>query len=163
VKRLVRKIERIAARKGDGYQERLKPLYRDLLDLAGTILARADTLRKEVQKNGTGGPETLALIKDLETFLQRTRQVCGITRRRVLEDETIPNKEKLFSIFETHTQLYMRGKAGQPMQFGRQVLIYEDGVGFITHYHILPLLGKLLIAQEAPDYQAAHSRRKRAA
>ena len=138
VKRLVRKIERIAARKGNGYQERLKPLYRDLLALAGTILTRADTLRKEVQKNGTGGPETLALIKELETFLQRTRQVCGITRRRVLEDETIPNKEKLFSIFETHTQLYMRGKAGQPMQFGRQVLIYEDGVGFITHYHILP-------------------------
>jgi len=138
VKKLARKIERIAARKGDGYQERLKPFYRELLALAGMILARADTLREEVQKNGTGGPETLALDKDLETFLQRTRQVCGTARRRVLEGETIPNQEKLFSIFETHTQLYKRGKAGQPMQFGRQVLVYEDGVGFITHYHILP-------------------------
>jgi hypothetical protein len=52
--------------------------------------------------------------------------------------ETIPNHEKLFSIFETHTQLYKRGKAGQPMQFGRLVLVYEDGAGFITHYCILP-------------------------
>ena len=56
----------------------------------------------------------------------------------MLEGETIPNREKLFSIFETHTQLYKRGKAGQPMQFGRLVLVYEDGAGFITHYYILP-------------------------
>ena len=56
----------------------------------------------------------------------------------MLEGETIPNSEKLFSIFETHTQLYKRGKAGEPMQFGRLTLVYEDGAGFITHYHILP-------------------------
>jgi hypothetical protein len=26
--------------------------------------------------------------------------------------ETVPNEDKLFSIFEPHTQLYHRGKAG---------------------------------------------------
>jgi hypothetical protein len=56
----------------------------------------------------------------------------------VLEGETIPNHEKLFSIFETHTQLYKRGKAREPMQFGRLVLVFEDGAGFITHHHLLP-------------------------
>jgi len=44
----------------------------------------------------------------------------------------------LFSIFETHTQLYKRGKAAEPVQFGRQVLVYEDGAGFITHAYLLP-------------------------
>ena len=34
--------------------------------------------------------------------------------------------------------MYKRGKAGEPMQFGRLVLLYEDGAGFITHYYILP-------------------------
>ena len=58
-------------------------------------------------------------------------------RRRVLLGETVPNCDKLFSMFETHTQLYRRGKAGQPNQFGRLVLIYEDGAGFISHYHLL--------------------------
>jgi transposase, IS5 family len=48
-----------------------------------------------------------------------------------------PHREKLFSIFEPHTQMYKRGKAGQPMQFGRLVLLCEDGAGFITHYYIL--------------------------
>jgi hypothetical protein len=103
------------------------------------LLTRADTLRETVRKYGTfTSAETLALDKELETFVQRTRQVCELARRRVLEGETIPNNEKLFSIFETHTQLYKRGKAGEPMQFGRLTLVYEDGAGFITHYYVLP-------------------------
>jgi hypothetical protein len=138
-KRRVREIERIAARKRNGYQERLQKPYRELLAVAEMLLTRADTLRETVRKYGTfSSAETLALDKELETFVQRTRQVCGLARRRVLEGETIPNHEKLFSIFETHTQLYKRGKAGEPIQFGRLALVYEDGAGFITHYYLLP-------------------------
>jgi transposase, IS5 family len=138
-RKLVREIERIAARKGNGYQERMKRPYRELLKVAEMLLTRADTLRETVRKYGTGGGmEALAVDQDLETFLQRTRQVCNLARRRVLEGETIPHHEKLFSIFETHTQLYKRGKAGEPVQFGRLVLVFEDGAGFITHHHLLP-------------------------
>jgi len=137
-RRLRRKIERIGARKGNDYQGRLKTLYRQLLELAGMVCTRADGLRETLQERGSADAETLALDHELETFLQRTRHVCGTARRRVLCGETIPNREKLFSIFETHTQLYMRGKAGHPMQWGRLVLVYEDGAGFITHYSILP-------------------------
>jgi IS5 family transposase len=137
-RRLVRAIERLAARKGSGC-EALKQPYRELLELADMVLTRAETLRETVRKYGRGGnAETLALDKDLETFIQRTRQVCNLARRRVLAGETIPNQEKLFSVFETHTQLYKRGKAGEPLQFGRLVLIFEDGAGFISHHHLLP-------------------------
>ena len=138
-RRLVRKIDRIAARKGNDYQQRMKKPYRELLEVAEMLLTRADTLRETVQKYGTfTSAETLALDKELETFVRRTRQVCEVARRRVLEGEIIPNGEKLFSIFETHTQLYKRGKAGEPVQFGRLTLVYEDGAGFITHYYVLP-------------------------
>src|SRR5271157_3852147 len=126
-RRLVRKIERIAGRKGNDCQERMKKPYRELLEVAEMLLTRADTLRRIVQEYGTfSSPETMALDKELETFIGRTRQVCGLARRRVLEGQTIPNEEKLFSIFETHTQLYKRGKAGEPIQFGRLTLVYED-------------------------------------
>ncbi len=52
-------------------------------------------------------------------------------------EKDVPNSDKLFSIFEAHTQLYKRGKAGEPIQFGRLVLIYEDAAGFITHHEVL--------------------------
>jgi transposase, IS5 family len=137
-RKLVRKINRLAARKRKGYQEWMKQPYRELLEVAERLLTRAETLRETVRKYGTGGgAEALALDKDLKTFLQRTRHVCGLARRRVLQGETIPHHEKLFSIFETHTQLYQRGKSAEPRQFGRLVLVFEDGAGFITHYHLL--------------------------
>jgi transposase, IS5 family len=80
---------------------------------------------------------TVGIIEKMQVFIGRTEQVCRTTRRRVLHGETVPNAEKLFGIFEPHTQLYRRGKAGEPNQYGRLVLFYEDGAGFITHHHVL--------------------------
>jgi hypothetical protein len=129
IKKLSRQIERIASRKGPNYQERLQQPYRELLRLANKILTRARALAARCDPAGAA---------ELCQFIQRTEQVCGTARRRVLEGETVPNSDKLFSIFEPHTQLYKRGKAGEPIQFGRLLLLYEDAAGFITHHHVLP-------------------------
>jgi len=137
IKRLTRQMDRIAARKGNGYQERLKVLYRELLGEAQRIMLRADELRKKAKKRAATA-EILALDAELGVFLERTRRVCDTARRRVLLGEDVPNRDKLFSVFEPHTQLYKRGKAGEPVQFGRQILVYEDGAGFIAHIYILP-------------------------
>ncbi len=135
IKGLARKIERIASRKKPGYQEELKAPYRELLAMAESILNRAEKLQEVA---GAATAEPAALATQLAVFVERTRQVCGTAYRRVILDEKVANNEKLFSIFETHTQLYKRGKASQPIQFGRLVLVYEDGAGFVTHHHVLP-------------------------
>jgi len=127
-KKLCRCIERIAARKGPQYEKRLKAEYRKLLKMAGNIIRRARALCVQV------APEYRS---EIEVFIGRTEQVCNTARRRVLRGQTVPNSEKLFSIFEAHTQLYKRGKAGEPIQFGRLVLVYEDAAGFITHHRVL--------------------------
>ena len=137
-KRLARQIDRIAARKGHGYQQRLKKLYRELLGLADRVVSPAEELCKCVQKRVKADYEVLALEGEIQVFLERTRHVCNTARRRVLQGETVANSEKIFSIFETHTQLYMRGKPAEPVQFGRQILVYEDGTGFVTHAYLLP-------------------------
>jgi hypothetical protein len=138
VKNLTRQIDRVAARKGNGYQQRLQRLYHELLGMTETILTRADRLRESLKKKRKVSGEVLSLDAQLKVFLERTRHVCGTARRRVLQGETIPNHEKLFSIFETHTQLYKRGKAAEPIQFGRLVFVCEDGAGFISHVYIMP-------------------------
>jgi hypothetical protein len=138
VKRLARQIDRIAARKGTGYQQRIEVLYRELLGLADTVLTRADKLQEKLKTRGKVSGEVLTLDTQLRGFMEQTRHVCGTARRRLLQGENVPNNEKLFSIFETHTQLYKRGKAARPVQFGRQVLVYEDDAGFITHAYLMP-------------------------
>jgi IS5 family transposase len=137
VKRLAREIDRLSARKGPGYQVRLQGLYKELLDLAATLLDRAEQLRGRSAQDGMD-LQVLACDLELQRFIALTRQVCGTARARVLEGQSVPNSQKLFSVFETYTQLYKRGKAGQPVQFGRQVLVFEDGAGFILQAYLMP-------------------------
>lgn len=152
IKHLARDIDRIAAKKGPKYAERLTTKYRDLLRLSGQLTQRAQALMTKAESQG--GDATT--IEELRKYLGLTERVRDTARRRVLWGETVPNADKLFSLFETHTQLYKRGKAGEPVQFGRLVLTIEDAVGFIVQHEVLPrdatdktvLLEQMRIAQK---------------
>jgi transposase, IS5 family len=135
IKKLARNIDRIGSRKGAKYQERLQSEYTRLLDLSSKIVRRAQRLLLAAETGKQ--PALTASVEQLRGFIERTERVCNIARRRVLDGETVPNEEKLFSIFEPHTQLYKRGKAGEPVQFGRMALVYEDSAGFISHSYVL--------------------------
>jgi hypothetical protein len=93
----------------------------------------ADNENADSENAGSG----LLELTTLETFLARTQQVREVARRRVINGEKVLNDEKLFSLFEPHTQLYKRGKAGEPVQFGRLVLVFEDAAGFLTQHRLL--------------------------
>jgi len=64
-------------------------------------------------------------------------RVISQTRRRVLDGEQVPTGEKLYSIFETHTDLIKRGKVLRPVEFGHKVFLAESGRGLITQYRVL--------------------------
>lgn len=137
IKRTVREIARIAAKKGPNYKRRLEKSYRKLLKLARQIVARARELCDELGLPAASSADVFSSANTLQAFIARTERVMDTARRRVLAGEAVPNSEKLFSVFEPHTQLYKRGKVGEPIQFGRLLLVYEDAVGFITHFHLL--------------------------
>jgi len=137
VLKLSRHIERIAARKGPNYEARLKKPYRYLLKISGKILRKARCLCEELEALD-GGVVLICQVQEIRTFMERTNHVRRTARRRVLNGEKVPNEDKLFSIFEPHTQLYKRGKASEPKQFGRLFLVFEDTVGFVVHHHLLP-------------------------
>jgi transposase, IS5 family len=137
IKHSARNIQRISSRKGPHYHKRLKRQYRTLLGRTRKILRRARCLCDELQGQPLSNSVALQISR-LKTLIERTDQVCDTAHRRVIKGETVANEDKVFSLFEPHTQLYKRGKAGEPVQFGRLVLIYEDAAGFITHHHVLP-------------------------
>ena len=130
-KKLNRQINRIAAKKGPNYKTRIKPLYRELLQKTALLTQRA---RELCMVAGQLAPALTDIFgsNTLQALIVRTERVADTARRRVIEGETVPNCDKLFSIFEPHTQLYKRGKAGKPIQFGRQVLVFEDAAGFLV-------------------------------
>ena len=64
------------------------------------------------------------------------RQIDQI-RRRVILGEAIPHEEKVFSIFEPHTEWISKGKAGVPVELGVKVCILEDQHQFILHHQVM--------------------------
>jgi transposase, IS5 family len=55
----------------------------------------------------------------------------------VVPGQQVPASEKILSLFESHTALVRRGKARQPTEFGRKVLLDEVDGGIVTRYAVL--------------------------
>jgi IS5 family transposase len=148
VKQQVRNIGRVSGAKSKAGPARLQAGYRELLRLAEELLRRGRELAAVLQM-----PENLSVLDpsgsagatELLHYADLTAKVCGTAWRRVLAGETVPNEEKLFSIFEPHTELIKRGKQPNPTQFGHNVLVIEDAVGFVIAYRVL---GKGVLDQD---------------
>jgi len=122
-------------------QTRQTGKYRELIEITQEVVQSARVVLNKSQ-NATV-PDVLeaaklhALRQQIEHHCQLGEQVIDQSRRRVLEGETVPNTEKLFSIFEPHADLIKRGKVLTPAEFGHKVFLAESQQGLITQYEVL--------------------------
>ena len=77
-----------------------------------------------------------SLSEELGHYLPLTEKCVHQARERVLNDMPVPNEQKLFSIFEPHTELLIRGKAGKDIEFGHMVELRQIEKGLITGYKV---------------------------
>lgn len=91
-----------------------------------------DALRSEAAtRRGEG------LTDELERFEELIERVADQTERRVLKGESVKAGEKLVSLFEEHTSIIARGKAGKKTEFGRKVWLDEVEGGIVSGYRVL--------------------------
>jgi len=72
----------------------------------------------------------------LEVWLEHARRQLDQVERRLLKGETIPHRDKVWSIFEPHTRWIVKGKAGVSQELGVPVCVVEDQYRFILHHAI---------------------------
>jgi len=95
------------------------------------------------QTKNTEGVEMLAglaidqLRREITSYCGLADRVIDQTRRRVLLGEQVPSEQKVYSIFEPHTDLIKRGKVLKPVEFGHKVFLAESAQGLITDYQVL--------------------------
>lgn len=142
VKRLHHKITRKAS-KHSGSTQALEPLYTKLFRLVENILQWSDEIaeslgRKISQRRYSPLVQTTAAdcLQELVHYRGLGERVLGQARRRIIDEEKVPNEEKIFSIFEPHTELLKRGKAGKPIEFGHMIQIQQVEGKFITDYEV---------------------------
>jgi IS5 family transposase len=80
--------------------------------------------------------ELQAVAAELKGFLPAMATTVEQARRRAVEGETVPAAERVFSIFEPHTELIKRGRREKPTEFGHAVLLCQTREKFITDYDV---------------------------
>ena len=108
--------------------------HQQYLEVASVFLEKARKTLKEV--NG-GGIMAIVLVWEIEKYMAHADRQIDQIRRRVIDGEKIPHGEKVFSIFEEHTEWISKGKAGVPVELGLRVCVLEDQHGFILHHQVM--------------------------
>lgn len=112
--------------------------HQALLQMSQHFLDKsAETLKKLVNLKVPSSTIDVVLIDSISQFTTHAdRQINQITRR-VLKNETIPHDEKVFSIFQPHTEWISKGKAGVPVELGVRVCVLEDHHQFILNHRVM--------------------------
>lgn len=83
------------------------------------------------------GVADMARMMAIEHFIMHAERQIDQILRRVVKGEKIAHSEKVFSIFQEHTEWISKGKAGVPQELGLKVCILEDQYGLILHHHVM--------------------------
>ncbi len=76
-------------------------------------------------------------IEEVKAYIFHAERQIDQIRRRVVHGESIAHHEKVFSLFEQHTEWISKGKAGVPVELGLKICIVKDQYGFILHHHVM--------------------------
>jgi transposase, IS5 family len=108
--------------------------HRTYIDTAAGYVLR---VRRDMEILRGMGCENIIRMAVIEQYIAHAERQIDQIRRRVLNDETISHQEKVFSIFEPHTEWISKGKLGVPQELGLKVCILEDQHGFILHHQVM--------------------------
>jgi len=120
-----------------------KSIQRKLKRSMKTLIERVDRLCETTQVfiehayQSCGSSITVqCLLSELERLLSLAQQVVSQAYRSQVRGEKVLAAERIFSIFEEHTELFKRGKAGSPVEFGHLVTLGQTKEKFISFYNV---------------------------
>jgi IS5 family transposase len=135
--------------KGPEGEEKRKAEYGQLLHTTRQILNDAKRVLSEVDSLPRRRKSRVRKLREqLKTMTDRVRSVVRQTKGRIFDGLTkLPGK--VVSLFEPHTEIIRKGKAGKPNEFGKLVQVQEVENQIITHYEVFeerPSDQRLLVA-----------------
>ena len=139
LKKLLRHLQRLKRsssknkEKKEARDKKIIKAHEKYLEMARQLLQRVDKtlcLLRELYPNHN------KLLK-IQEFIEHAERQIDQIERRVIHGETIAHEEKVFSIFEPHTEWLSKGKAGVAVELGLNVCILEDQYHFILYHQVM--------------------------
>lgn len=130
-KKLAQFIARNAGSSSKRTQQKVRTAYATLIERVQRLVDVSKLVRDLL------GRSCAWYAPELSQYEPLAERVIDQARRRVFEGEVVPACEKVYSIFEPHTELIKRGKAGKPVEFGHKVVLSQTRSKFISHWRVL--------------------------
>ena len=136
IKSLSRKLNKIAHGGGKRKHQRVKKATNKYLSATRIISNKIKLLKKEIEFAKLT-PLTLPLLEELNYYEQMLDKHIDLVERRLVNGETIPHDEKIFSIYEPYTEWINKGKSGNRIELGLKIAVCTDQHGFILNHTVM--------------------------
>jgi hypothetical protein len=111
--------------------------HQEYIDVAQPFLDKACLSLKTLEDKGLSSVVQKAQCAEIKDYIAHADRQIDQIKHRVLQGEKIPHDEKVFSIFEPHTEWIVKGKAGVPVELGLRVCVLEDQHQFLLHHRVM--------------------------
>jgi transposase, IS5 family len=136
VKGAMRECEKVASRGGSNNEEQTRKAAQKYIDLAVEAEARVSEAIEQLKAFNLNVVQ-LGVLQQIQYFHSMLIKHIDLVERRLIKGETIPHEEKVFSLFEPHTELIKKGKQRPPVEFGHRLLIATDQHELILDYLVM--------------------------
>jgi transposase, IS5 family len=118
-------------------EDQKKNYVKQYLHQARMLEVRAAELIKHPPVKIGSEEQIVAIIELLRKYKGFITKFTDQIDRRLLKGELIPAEEKIFSIFEEHTEWLTKGKLNKKVELGHLLLITTDQHQFIVDYKVM--------------------------
>jgi len=122
------KRRRLGILNAKGEKDRKKH-YLDLLKVTAKTMGYVDRAIETINNTVSADMGLIALRSELDHYNQLAARVVSQTERRVLSGEKVPASEKIFSIFEEHTDIIIKDRRDK--YFGHKICLTGGGSNLI--------------------------------
>jgi IS5 family transposase len=129
-----------AGRRKDVRQARQarKKTLRQMDRLVGQLRGHAgryrDLLDKQWEQTQWTRPQADQVLRRLDQVLKQLPQARKQARQRILQEQPVPNEEKILSLYEPDVRVIVRRKPGAEVEFGNTLLLGENPQGLIVDW-----------------------------
>ena len=143
-----RRVGQVSAGGGKNKVLRLTYAVNGYLDLANTISQKVQASLKYLEAGlNRVDPMLMVLTIELKKYHQYLLKLIDQVDRRLLQGETIPHAEKIFSIFEPHTEWINKGKRHPKVELGHPIMVATDQFHFILVHQVVQNQADVALAQ----------------
>jgi len=136
IKGLMRLCGRINKSGGKNKEKRRKKIIKEYLERAYQLEEKIHESVKELQQKELTVKQSLKIV-EIKYFHDMLIKHIDLIDRRFIKEEKIPHEEKVFSLFESHTNWINKGKMFPSVELGLKVLVTTDQNGIVLDYKVL--------------------------